>query len=443
MYKINVSRAFLVVLSSLLFTTGWGQTTTYNSPFSMKGIGDLPNPVLIRGSAMGGISIAMRDPMYIDFNNPASFSARDSLSFVFDFGLNGKSTKLQSARGAKHTHDLNLGNLVFSFPISRHMGVAMGFVPSIYNGYALNEKVTEDDPLYDPKIGELSYYFKGDGGVTRFFIGTAIELFDHLSVGVNFDYYFGKIHKMHELYFPDDPTAFNTRLERNYIVSDFNFDIGLQYTVRFGEDKRLVVGMIGSTTNKRTRYTLEAFDYSLVLFPNGSRKLDTINHYTLYNQQITLPPTLGIGFTYVKDHHWTVGADYTYSNWTKANIPFSKDSLIASHNIRAGFEYTPNPRDLRRYWKLIKYRVGGHYQNSYFTVNGNPVKDFGISFGAGLPILNRGSGMAFLLGRTTLNFSVETGWRGNVSRNFVRERYNIIKFGISVNDLWFVKRKYQ
>ncbi len=427
----------------LMAAAASGQRTTYNSPFSMKGIGDLVHPALIRSSAMGGISIAMRDSRYIDFNNPASFSARDSLSFVFDFGLTGKNTRLTSERGSKHTSDLNLSNLAFSFPVSRHMGVAMGFVPSVYNGYALNETVTREDPLYDPQVGGLSYYFKGDGGVTRFFIGTAIELFDHLSVGVNFDYYFGKIHKSHELYFPDDPTAFHTKLERNYIVSDFNFDIGLQYTARWGEDQRLVAGLIGSTTNKRTRYTLEAFDYSVVLFPSGSRKLDTINHYTLYNQRIDLPPTLGLGVAWSKGHQWTIGADYTYSNWSKAHIPFSRDSLIPAHSVRAGLEYSPNPRDLRRYWKIIRYRAGGHYQNSYYTVNNKAVKDFGISFGAGFPVMNRGSGIAWMMGRTSINISVETGWRGNVKDHFVKEHYNIFRFGISVNDLWFVKRRYQ
>ncbi len=435
--------SFLFFLLISLLPAGHAQTT-YNSPFSMKGLGNLPNPVLIRNSAMGGISIGMRDPSYIDFNNPASISARDSLSFVFDFGANGKTTKLQSKDHSERTHDLNLGHLTFSFPVFRNMGIALGFVPSAFTGYALNERVDSQDPLYNPQVGELSYYFKGEGGVTRFFAGTAIELFDHLSIGFNFDYLFGKIHKSHELYFPDNPSAFHTRLDRNYIVSDFNFDVGLQYTARFGEEKRLVIGLIGSTTNKKIRYTEEAYDYAVLIFPNGSKKLDTINYYTLYNQRIIMPPLLGIGFTFSDGNKWTVGADYTYSNWSKASIPFSSDSLIPSQSVRAGFEFSPNPRDFRRYWKIVKYRVGTHYRSSYFTVNKEPVNDFGISFGVGFPIINRGSGIpAVMSGRTTINVSIESGWRGNVEKNFVKEQYNIIKFGISVNDLWFVKRRYK
>ncbi len=431
-----------VIFLFFLVTAGYGQTT-YNSPFSMKGIGDLSNPVLIRNSGMGGISIAMRNPSYIDFNNPASISARDSLSFVFDFGVNGKTSKLTGSHTSKRTHDLNLGDLVFSFPVTRHWGVALGFIPSAFTGYALNEKVTKEDPFYNPDVGELLYYFKGDGGVTRFFAGTAIELFDHLSIGFNFDYLFGKIHKTHELYFPNNMGAFQTRLERSYIVSDFNFDLGLQYIARFGEEKSLVIGLIGSTTHKKVNYTEEGQDYALLVMPNGDKNLDTINDFTLYNQQVILPPTLGIGFAFSNGNKWTAGADYTYSNWGKASIPFSRDSLIPAQSIRAGLEYTPNPRDFRRYWKIIKYRIGGHYQSSYFTVNKVPVNDFGISFGVGLPIINRGAGMALMMGKTTFNLSLESGWRGNVEKNFVREQYNIIKFGISVNDFWFVKRKYQ
>ena len=315
----------------------------------MKGIGDLYNPVLIRNSAMGGISIAMRNPTYIDFNNPASISARDSLSFVFDFGVNGKTSKLTGSHSSKRSHDLNLGNLVFSFPVTRHWGVALGFIPSAFTGYALNEKVAKEDPMYNPDVGTLSYYFKGDGGVTRFFAGTAVELFNHLSVGVNFDYLFGKIHKMHELYFTENPSAFHDRLERSYIVSDFNIDLGLQYTAHFGEGKRLVIGAIGSTTHKKVNYTEEGRNYAVLIFPNGDKKLDTIKVFSKYKQRIILPPTLGIGLVFSNGNKWTAGADYTYSNWAKASIPFSNDSLIPAQSIRAGFEFSPNPRDFRRY----------------------------------------------------------------------------------------------
>ena len=321
--------------------------------------------------------------------------------------------------------------------------MALGFIPSAFTGYALNEKVTKEDPLYNPDVGELLYYFKGDGGVTRFFAGTAVELFNHLSIGVNFDYLFGKIHKTHELYFPDNRSAFHTRLERSYIVSDFNIDLGFQYIARFGEEKRLVIGLIGSTAHKKVNYTEEGQDYALLIASNGDKKLDTIHNFKLYNQHILLPPTLGMGLAFSNGKKWTAGIDYTYSNWNKASIPFSNDSLIPAQSVRAGLEYSPNPRDFRRYWKIIKYRIGGHYQSSYYTVNNLPVNDFGISFGVGLPIINRGSGMALMIGKTTFNLAIESGWRGNVQKNFVREQYNIIKFGISVNDFWFIKRRYQ
>ena len=38
--------------------------------------------------AMGGIGIGMRDNGYINYTNPAAITARDTLAFMLDFGLN-------------------------------------------------------------------------------------------------------------------------------------------------------------------------------------------------------------------------------------------------------------------------------------------------------------------------------------------------------------------
>lgn len=429
MYKNKHIKIFILLL---FISLGGFSQTTFNSPFSLKGIGDLPGNGFPKNSAMGGITIGLRDPGHIDFTNPASYSVRDSLSFVFNFGAQGKASQLTSANSSAKTYDLNFNHLAFSFPITRHFGVALGFVPSSYIGYTIKETVLKDDPLYNPQIGELEYLYHGEGGITRFFVGSAIELFDHLSVGANFDYLFGEIKKTHALNFLDNPENFNTKIERRIIVSDFNFDIGLQYETRFAENKHLVIGLTGGNSRK-INFSQEKYNYAVLSFPNGSTFDDTISSQITYDY-ITLPYYLGVGISFSNGEKWLAGIDYSRQDWSKVNIPFSKDTYTTAQFIRAGFQFTPNPRDFRRYWKIIKYRFGGHVGNSYFKVNNNAVKDFGISFGVGLPII---------MTRSFFNVSIETGWRGSKEKNYLEEHYNIINFGLSINDFWFIKRKYK
>ncbi len=430
MYKKRHIHVFIVLLA-LLSVTGNAQTT-FNSPFSLKGIGDLPHTGVPINSALGGLTIGMRQKGNIDYTNPASYSTRDSMSFVFNFGTQGRGSFLSSQNSFAKSYDLNLNHLIFSFPVTRHLGVAFGFVPYSYTGYTIREKVLSDDPLYNPDVGELEYLFQGEGGVTRFFTGASLELFDHLSVGFNLDYLFGEIKKTHTLNFLDSPGTLNTRIERRTIVSDFSYDLGLQYSARIGENNRLVIGLVGGN-NKKINYSVEQLDYSIAVTSGGKSYNDTIRYLQAFNQKLSIPFYIGLGFTFTNEK-WLFGMDYNYQDWSKSALPYSHDKLTPAYSIRSGVQFTPNPRDFRRYWKIIHYRLGGHYGNTYYEVNNHPVKDFGISFGAGFPIP---------LSRTTLNISWESGWRGSIEQNYVKEQYNIINFGISINSFWFVKRKYK
>ncbi|MCK5776763.1 MAG: hypothetical protein KAH25_11325, partial [Bacteroidales bacterium] len=57
------------------------------SPYSFIGLGDNFAKGNIRSLSMGGVDIAIRNPMYINMKNPAGLSGIDSMSFVGSVGL--------------------------------------------------------------------------------------------------------------------------------------------------------------------------------------------------------------------------------------------------------------------------------------------------------------------------------------------------------------------
>jgi hypothetical protein len=92
---------------------------------------------------------------------------------------------------------------------------------------------------------------------------------------------------------------------------------------------------------------------------------------------------------------------------------------------------TPDPFATENYLKVWTYRLGVSMEQAPFLANGKPVKDLGINFGFSLPA-----------GRSSLDFAFKYGKRGNKSDNLLEENYFKIYFGITFNDQWFIKRKF-
>ena len=83
-------KLFKKLINTCLFcifvTTAMAQSGS-NSPYSRYGFGQLSDQSFGNSKAMGGIAYGLRNGYQINAANPASYSAVDSLTFLFDFGL--------------------------------------------------------------------------------------------------------------------------------------------------------------------------------------------------------------------------------------------------------------------------------------------------------------------------------------------------------------------
>jgi hypothetical protein len=64
-------------------------------------------------------------------------------------------------------------------------------------------------------------------------------------------------------------------------------------------------------------------------------------------------------------------------------------------------------------------------------VNNSQLKDFGINFGFSVPA-----------GRSSLDLAFKVGKRGDKAQNILEESYFRVYFGMSFNDTWFIRRKF-
>ena len=126
--------------------------------------------------------------------------------------------------------------------------------------------------------------------------------------------------------------------------------------------------------------------------------------------------------------HWLIGADYSIQQWSNFETNGVKDSLNDSWRVSLGAQFTPGETA-----RSLTYRLGGHYEQTYFNFNGYKINETGISFGMGIPVKKAG---------TNLHLSFELGSRGTVEHNLIKENYLRFTLGLTINDKWFIKPKY-
>ncbi len=375
---------------------------------------------------MGGVCLALRSPNFINFNNPASYTAFDTISFVFSGALVSNYSGLKTSSLSQKYNYVSLGHLLFGFPISKWWAASFGLLPYSNVGYKIY------DSGFLENIGQAEYMYEGAGGINQFYIGNAWKLSKNLSIGVNSSYLFGTINKIQTVAFPDSLYILNSRQKNYTTINDFFFNFGIQYSHKLHKDLYLGAGIeFNSNTdiNAKQKIIAERFDSS------GYYELikDSVLNTDYTKGSIILPQSIGAGIILKKQDKWLIGVDYQWQDWSGYSCFGKTDSLKNSYQISAGAEITPNNINASSYWKKMKYRFGFRYDKTYLQLKNTQIDEFGISFGLGLPLKKT---------RTSINVSMEIGQRGTTDNSLIQENFGRLTVGFNIQERWFVKRKF-
>lgn len=397
-----------------------------SSPYSRYGLGEMNVTQSTYSAGMGGIGLGLRHPTFINANNPASYTAFDSNSFVFDLGLVSKSTQLKSNISTQdYTNYTTLNHLFFGFPITRWCGVSLGIMPFSKTGY----KVNFSDTLTN--VGKVLEEFTGSGGVNKVFLGVAFKPFSGFSIGLNLNYFFGTIFKDRSVYLPDDAYSYSIRVKNDISVSGINIDYGMQYQLNLKKNYTLIVGTkFNLPMNVGAKRTLVAERFT----KSGEIESikDTLMYFDSERGKIKMPFGIGGGFTFSKKNIWMLGADLEWQNWKNFRNFGATDSINNSLSVSLGGEYIPSYLSPTGYWKKMSYRLGFRYSQNYLELRNTKINDFSATIGLGFPIRKI---------KTILNVAFEAGTKGSVSQNLLQENYFRVILGISFRDFWFYRPK--
>ena len=387
---------------------------TASTPYSKMGYGMLNDNVSSIQRSMGGVGYAMRGGRIINVMNPAAYADVDSLTFLWDVGID--LTNLWSTENDNKGYSFagGLDYLTGHFKVAKGLGASFGLLPYSSVGYT-----------YGGTIDNGTETRSGSGGFNQLFLGVGYAPIKNLSVGMNIAYLFGTT--SNTTLISSSSTSYFTR---NMKLRDWNAQLGVQYSLPVAANRDMIT--LGATFQPKKSFHGDTWGTS---FDTQDSKVDTIG-FTSMGGNYDQPASIGVGMSYRFGNKLTVEADYTYQNWSGAKYkPISgyepqTMKFDDRWKMAAGLQFTPNKRG--SYVGAMSFRTGAFYTHDYLNYNGNNVRDYGASIGFGFPAPSS---------KTTVNLGLEWRHRESSPTKLITENYFNITLGINFNELWFWKNR--
>ncbi|MFN5885552.1 MAG: hypothetical protein ACK445_09455 [Bacteroidota bacterium] len=414
----------LFLLAQCLAFAAISQNFT-RSPYSAFGIGELHFGGTVKQAGMGQLSLTLNNPFEINATNPTSYGSL--LQTVIEAGAEYSSGTLSTATASSPAENYSFSYFRLAFPVSYKLkwGFGFGLDPYSNTGYDVSSQAVFSD--YTATIKQ-----KGIGGLTRFYSGTGIALFNGFSVGVQASYIFGTLENVQSLIIPAQYKRFNLENQNRIIAGDFQFQYSFQYQHNLKDTNyRVIIG--GSMTQQSNMSAKREFFAKSMGIGGLMGVVDTIDYQNNISGDIILPTSYGLGIGLHKKDKWFAGAEANYTNWSDYRIFGSSDSLFNSFGINAGGYWVPNYLDFKNYFSRIEYRAGIRYDYGSLKIDGEYIGNLGLSVGLGLPLGKT---------RNKLNLGFEYLVRGTTKAGLIQEEYLRFTLGISVSDKWFTRYKY-
>ena len=418
---------FKHTLCALLLTMVTGMAIAQNntnSPYTRYGYGDLSDQSFGNSKAMGGIAFGLRDGAQINPLNPASYTAIDSLTFIFEGGVSLQNMNVNNGGVKLNAKNSSFDYLAMQFRLHPRIAMSVGLLPFSSVGYNVS------DSKFANGVSQTRS-FTGDGGLHQLYAGLGVKVLKKLSVGVNASYFWGDITRSTTVLYPETSGSTSYIEQKGISISDYKLDFGAQYTLDFDKKHSMTIGAVFSPKHKLNN------DYTV------TTQVSTTNSNNL-DATLELPNTFGVGFTYNYDKRLTVGADYSLQQWSKTNfgVVTSDENVRQDFNetftycdrtkISVGAEYIPNLIG-RSYLAHIKYRLGAYYTTPYYKVNGEKAsREYGVTAGFGLPVPRS---------RSILSISGQFVRVKGLETNMVNENIFRVSIGLTFNERWFFKRR--
>jgi len=414
------------LMAVVLAVSAYAQSGT-NSPYSQYGIGLLTDQSQGFNRGMNGVGLGLRLGNVVNTLNPASYSAVDSLTMIFDAGLSGQITNFKEGSTKVNANNADFEYFASVFRLRKNLGMSFGLLPFSNVGYEYSTSTN-----LGPTNGTIVEAYSGSGGLHQAYIGAGWRPLKPLSVGVNLSYLWGTIERT----VATGATTTINSLSKSYTatVYSYNLQLGLQWDVPITKKDAVT---LGATVG--LRHKLGSEPVCEIINSSTSGTNDTTR--LVAHDGLELPMVYGLGLMWNHGDKWHVGADVTLQKWADVKLP-SHDSQASTYSMTSGLtkdrckvnvgaDYVPAAMS-RRFVDRVHYRFGAGYATPYYKINGQDgPSEFSVSAGLGLPLQNSWSN------RSVLNISAQ--WARTSAKDLITENTFRINIGLTFNERWFAK----
>lgn len=401
-----------IILCNTIFAQSEGLTS---SPYSLYGLGVINQTSIGKFNSMGYSGIGLRTDTGINNLNPATYSLIPQNSFFYDIGVVGEFNSFENNSDSESKTTFNFSNLAFAFRIDDRLGAGVTLIPYSDVGYSLlgiQTNIEGSNELFESNVTGL-------GGLNDFRFNVGYGPTETLRFGLSASLLFGNIEETESLEIGSG--YFELTETTNY--SGFRLGAGAQFDltdkITIGSTVQLPVSLSGSLKRSVLKTLVES---EIVVEEDQG---DSVTDFKL-------PMELGFGLGVKIGDFLTVSVDYKKNFWDNTNQS-EKIGVYQDQDIYAlGLEYVKNPKG-RKYGDRIRLRTGFNYDNGYLAINDKKIDGYNFALGIGLP--------TGFFTNSYLNLSYSYGLKGQIENVLVEENYHVFTLNLSLEDLWFKKRK--
>jgi len=424
---MKLIKNYSLILSFIISTSFVYSQTDTGSPYSLNELGEINFLGNVSSISMGGIDSAI-DSIEFNINNPSSLAKLKTTNYLI--GTFYKSTGISNSVSTDNINTANINYIAIGVPTKR-FGFGFGVLP--YSSVGFNLQTTED---YNTKNSINSRLFGAEGNINKAFVSIGVPLLKYFSLGATANYNFGKFNY----------EKFNLIENVNYGIFSISSSEISGFTYNFSSNLSIPLKNDFSLNLMYSLYPegdLDSFNIeSLYTSSTSSVSLESLGDFVdvdlnsrgLENTKLPVPKKSIYSLGLEKKNSWFIGLQYESklsSNFKNDFLDTQNVSYRDANSFSIGGFIIPDSSSLISYWKRVKYRFGIKNEKKSIIVNNLPINQFSLNLGLGLPVA----------GLSKANLGLEIGRIGN-DDNLIKENYFSLRLGLSLNDVWFIKRKF-
>ena len=399
------TKTFLLIILLCLPSLSFGESSVF--ALVPRSIGEHHYPYSVAALGRGGFSMAVVDSVSLNQMNYALWTHVPRTTFTLNVGYQGLESKTTGTKIGSVDGSF-LGGFLAIPVIKKKMSLGFGIQPKSVNNQGFVIK--------DAGVGARAVQtIKSKGTLSEVQLIAAYSPIPDFSLGFFAYYILGKI---------QDNTTIDY-LDLSYsdisVSNEYHFygkgpSFGVSGYLRL--TPRLTIGARAKLPTVITVYTQQ----------ESITAQKTVKEY----QDVTFPLNVTVGLAWQPFERFVIGGDVDFIQWKTGylfdGLPLSY--MNNNYRIGAGAEFKPSKRRLASYLNRMNYRAGVFYGQMNFLANGQPVNEYGLTVGLGLPIAS---------GISRMDVAFQAGKRGDVTTNGLSEMFFRLNFSISASEIWFVR----